>query len=42
MGYVDYSNTGTAVSGMHAILRIQILHTNSGNFKMGFFYSFNV
>ena len=39
-GYVDHS--GTAVSGMHAILRGQILHTNSGNFKIGFFYSFNV
>ena len=39
-GYVDHS--GTAVSGMHVILRGQILHTSSGNFKMGFFYSFNV
>ena len=38
-GYVDHS--GTAVSGMHAILKGQILHTNSGNFKMGFSYSFN-
>ena len=37
--YVDHS--GTAVSGMHAILRGQILHANSGNFKMWFFYSFN-
>ena len=27
---------------MHAILRGQILHTKSGNFKMGFFYSFNI
>ena len=38
-GYVDHS--GAAVSGMHAILRGQILHANSGNFKMGFSYSFN-
>ena len=38
-GYVDHS--GTVVSGMHTILRGQILPTNSGNFKMGFFYSFN-
>ena len=26
---------------MHAILRGQILHANSGNFKMGFSYSVN-
>ena len=38
-GYVDHSST--VVSGMHAILKGQILHTNSGKFKMGFSYSFN-
>ena len=38
-GYVAHS--GTVVSGMHAILKGQILHTNSGKFKTGFSYSFN-
>ena len=38
--YVDHS--GTVVGGMHAILWSQISHTNSGNFKMGFSYSFDV
>ena len=37
----DVDHSGTVVSGMHAILRGQILHANSGKFKMGLFYSFN-